>query len=432
MNQLAAWVTAIRAVIVCVGVLALVGEHKHPRPVCIPARIAAFAALLALVLAEKLYGLVFYLDLPATVAIVAAYLHVARGIGVRNSVYSGVIVFLCADFATALSNSISLRIADSGDIGASVAGLALYALATVGSCAWLCRFAPTPESAPIKPANLLFLLLALAPYIVLRSSPLAYGLTGQTGALVEVVLLLTIVATLGTFVGNYAAVRAEAERVRRLTLEAELQSRQKRYEVRRETMAEVNRRYHDMVAYARLFEQAGSPGSLDAFLTTRMTESLAAETLQETGSPVLDMLLWEAGEECRRRGVRLAPSVDVQGKLPIAPFDLHAIVGNALSNAIEAAAGVDEAQAEKREVRLRVAQVQDMLFVKVSNHFTGELRREGSRPDGALLTTKDDPTHEHGFGLANIRSAAQRYGGSVLVEVSGDEFTLTAMVPLNA
>ena len=49
---------------------------------------------------------------------------------------------------------------------------------------------------------------------------------------------------------------------------------------------------------------------------------------------------------------------------------------------------------------------------------------------GRLLTTKDDPTGAHGHGIANIRRAAERYGGSVSMSAKDGHFTLTAMLPL--
>jgi sensor histidine kinase regulating citrate/malate metabolism len=124
--------------------------------------------------------------------------------------------------------------------------------------------------------------------------------------------------------------------------------------------------------------------------------------------------------------VRFVPIVDVVDAGAISGFDLHTMVGNALDNAIEAAAGVSER--ELREVRLSLRQVNRLLFMTVENRFAGELAREGER----LLSTKPaDDGRPHGYGLENIRRAAAGRGGSMDYLVDGDRFVLTAMVPLD-
>ena len=63
----------------------------------------------------------------------------------------------------------------------------------------------------------------------------------------------------------------------------------------------------------------------------------------------------------------------------------------------------------------------------MNNHFVGELRREGDR----LVSTKDRADEgPHGYGVENIRRAAERYGGSLTYAAQGDRFSLTVMVPL--
>ena len=436
MNELWEGANALRAVVNCICLVAFAWNIPR-RDVLVPqgwraaggwraacwqlSRAVPFALLVAVVVYDRTTQYRFYYDFCIVVVAYVVYLVWTRRTSVRNATYFAAVVFLCADLCVALAGSIYKH-----EPVLNAAGMALvevlYAAVMLGLCIALRRFAPTDASRSISLPSFVILLVTLLPYVVIRSSDVLYAAEGDDALTMEALLFLTIIATLAAFVGNYASVLAEREHARRLELEIEMREHQQRYEVRKETMVEINRRYHDMVKYARLRAQADGAVPADERLEERLTRGLEASSLQNTGSEILDMVLWEAGEECRRRDLRLVPAVEAHDLGFIADYDLRTIAGNALDNAIEAAANVEDP--EKREIRFRVAQVNQMVFFKTVNYFAGELRER----DGRLLTTKrDDGTH--GFGVENIRRAAESYDGSLLVEADGDRFTLTAMVP---
>lgn len=440
MNAIAVWAIALRAVVNCVGLAVFASELRERRlgPQGLSqkgrllVRAAVFVLLCAVVVTIRMVRLLFFADFLAVVAAFTLWLLATKRTTMRNALYVAIVVFLCLDLTVALANSAYHNLPTFSSPLWPVVMEACYAGFMLGLCYVLRRWAPTSDEPSVSPRNFLVLLLALAPYLLLRASDVFYEMEGPTGAMIEIVLVLTIVATFGAFVGNHATIVAAAEKVRRLQLEMELQEHQRRFCVRKEAMDEVNRRYHDMVRYARLFAQSQAqgqvdPGSLDAFLEERLTHDLPAAPMRDTGNDTLDMLIWETAERCAASDVRFVPVVDIGDVGAIAGFDLHAIVGNALENAVDAACRVSER--EKREVRLKVRQVRGMLFVTVGNHFVGPLRRDGDR----LLSTKDaSDSSPHGYGFENIRRAAENYGGSLAYAVDGDRFDLTVMVPLGA
>lgn len=429
-NDIARWVDVARALIDCVGLALFVQPMEARRPRA-AARAVAFALLCAAVLAVRLRGLRFFLDMPARVALFALFVRFDTRASWGNAVYAGIVAFLCGDLSVAVCNSVYRHAPTFAGPAGPILVECLYAALMLGLCALVRRWAPRRPESPVQPAGFAALLLALLPYILLRSSDLLYSAAGSDAITMEGLLLLTIVATFGAVLGNYSAALAEAERVRRLQLEMEMRERQRRYEVRRETMAEVNRRYHDMVKYARTLSEAGAVPATDERLVERMRQGLSEASLSaETGCQVLDAVLWERGEKCRELGIVLAPQVDVgAGDLALLDaFDLHAMVANALDNAIEAAAKV--ADPDKREIRFKLSLVGRMLFLSVENSYEGELRREGGREGGRLLSTKPDSDGAHGHGLENIRRTAKRCGGSAAVDARGGRFRLTVMVPL--
>lgn len=142
-------------------------------------------------------------------------------------------------------------------------------------------------------------------------------------------------------------------------------------------MDAVNRRYHDMVKFARACEQAGRQGSVDEYLEQRMTGDIPAAALVQTGNDVLDAVLWGAMDRCRDLGVRLVPNVDPVDLGFIDDFDLCTIVGNALDNAVDAAGRAP--RAEQREIKLRIGQASGMVFFRVENCYSGEVLASGGR-----------------------------------------------------
>ena len=429
MNEIDLAAHVFRALVGCVAVgvfsLAMYPRARVLFPVCwkdaAPLRRALlklgryvpFALMCVGVVWLKLAKLQFFYDFIGVTAVFTLYLAWTRRIGVRNSIYAAVIVSLCMDFCVAVVNMIYFSSPVFDMAIKKVFVEALYLVMLLGLCVFLRRYAPTHKDVSIEPKSFLILLLALLPYAVLRGSTMLYIAEGQDSQTLNAVLILSILATFGTFVGNYNSIRAQTEKVHRLQLEMEMAERQKRYEIRKETMAEVNRRYHDMVKYARTFEQTGEAGSLGDYLERKMTDDLDAATLGETGNDAVDLILWEASERCTREGVRLVPAVDARDLGFITNYDLRTIVGNALDNAVEAASGV--AEPERREVRLRIMRVNRMVFIRVENYFDGGVNEEAGR----LLTTKGDPDL-HGYGVENARRAAESYGGSLIYEVEED------------
>ena len=101
----------------------------------------------------------------------------------------------------------------------------------------------------------------------------------------------------------------------------------------------------------------------------------------------------------------------------MADTDLCALLGNALDNAIEAAA-----KAGDKKIFMRCRIDKGMLMLKVRNALAGDERED-------LATTKPDQKH-HGLGLAGMREIAARYGGILEATADGGFFELLVCLPL--
>lgn len=108
--------------------------------------------------------------------------------------------------------------------------------------------------------------------------------------------------------------------------------------------------------------------------------------------------------------------------LPIFDPDLCALLGNAMDNAMEAAA-----KAQDKSVVLRVRADRGMLMLRVENGFANA----PTARHGTFTTTKEN-AEAHGFGIRGMQEIAARYGGTLETKVNGSRFELVACLPLPA
>lgn len=121
-----------------------------------------------------------------------------------------------------------------------------------------------------------------------------------------------------------------------------------------------------------------------------------------------------------------ADELVVPSTVAIKAYDIGVILSNGLDNAVEACQKLrrEEPDAEV-EIVLRSFWKGNMYFIEVENSFDGVfvMDADGEYP----RSTKPDPD-EHGIGLKNIRSCAQKYAGEMDCIVKGRRFILSVMM----
>ena len=221
------------------------------------------------------------------------------------------------------------------------------------------------------------------------------------------------------------------EKSSRIILEKQVSSLQ-------EHMGEMERVYsgirgmkHDMKNTLSLIMQlaAGKEEELQAYLEELNQTMDRLEFQFKTGNTVVDTLLNMKYHEITHAVPDL--QMDVEGlrfpeKLFIQSYDIGIILGNALDNAMEACRKlkVKETDAEAF-IRISSFQKRELFFLKVENSFDGRLVRR--RQEEFPVTDKAD-RENHGIGLANIKSTAEKYQGTMDFRVKDRVFILSVMM----
>ena len=146
------------------------------------------------------------------------------------------------------------------------------------------------------------------------------------------------------------------------------------------------------------------------------------EVVHYCDNTALNALLNYYADAARRHAIRLRIVSELPEDLPLTDVDLCNIVGNILDNAITACLDIPETD---RYISLSISCPNDVRFgIVASNSFNGRVKMDGDR----YLSTHRGGS---GIGLASIRTAAKRYGGTVSFRHENKEFISGVVIPVN-
>ena len=201
---------------------------------------------------------------------------------------------------------------------------------------------------------------------------------------------------------------------------AQLQQQFAYYQEKLKDEEKVRSVYHDMKNHLLVLQrQINSPE------TAEMVEKLQSqvamyEDYEHTGNDILDIILKEKSETAREKHIALSVTADLNGVDFIEPLDVSTIFGNGLDNAIEASEKLPE---EQRAILVKAGRVQNFFSVLIENSCLQNREYTKQR------TTKGDD-FLHGFGISNMRKAAEKYDGQLTIKCENEKFTLKILIPI--
>ena len=225
------------------------------------------------------------------------------------------------------------------------------------------------------------------------------------------------------------------EKSNRIVLEKQVQSLQEHMEEMERVNSGIRSMKHDMKntisVIQRLAARDGQEENveLQAYLSELNRTFEKLDIRFKTGNTVVDTLLNMKYHEAVREVPDLKMDADkllLPRELEIRSYDIGVILGNALDNAIEACGKLKKKeQAADAFIGLSSLQKGTLLILKVENSFDGRLAWR--RSEEFHMTDKADKK-SHGIGLANIKSTAEKYRGTMDFKVKGRVFILSVMM----
>ena len=222
------------------------------------------------------------------------------------------------------------------------------------------------------------------------------------------------------------------EKSGRIVLEKQISSLQEHMEEMERIYSGIRGMKHDMKNTLSVIQRLSAGegnGELEEYLSELNRGLEKLEVRFKTGNTVVDTLLNMKYHEAVRDVPDLKMDADKlmlpQG-LEIHSYDIGVILGNAVDNAMEACRKLKAKEPEADAfIRLCSLQKGNLLILKVENSFDGRLVRR--RQEEFPITDKADKS-SHGIGLANIKSTAEKYHGTMDFKVKDRVFILSVMM----
>lgn len=192
----------------------------------------------------------------------------------------------------------------------------------------------------------------------------------------------------------------------------------KQYEDLKRNADAVNAKWHDLKYYIAAFESSGKMEESDIAGLKKIADGYGENVV--TGNETLDLILTDKSRLCSEKDIAFQCFADGSGMGFMSAGDIFSLFGNLIDNAVEYTSRFDDK--EKRYIALRVKRVSNLLSVSSENYYEGEEKAEWT-------TTKNDKI-SHGFGLRNIRSIAEKYGGQMQISVKRNIFSVDIAIPI--
>lgn len=196
------------------------------------------------------------------------------------------------------------------------------------------------------------------------------------------------------------------------------------YRLAKETYESNAKLYHDMRNHFLAVQNylAGDHVSeAQEYLEKLVGNYKAFGVERQTGIEAVDYILCRKTETAKERGIGVQIHTEYPKDCRIDPVDLCTIFSNLFDNAIEACEKCPKDA--KKEIILTIRRIHQFILIRMQNSSV-------SSPviiNGTINTSKAERS-KHGWGLRNIESVVEKYGGTI--EYDYNEFLFSVSIML--
>lgn len=182
---------------------------------------------------------------------------------------------------------------------------------------------------------------------------------------------------------------------------------------------------HDMRNHLIALEAlSDDPKGLKSYLSALLEESDVSQQVFHTGNKILDGLLDSKQTAASALSIQLKVQLQASLLSFLSMKDLCTIFGNAIDNAIESCAKIENVN--ERIIHISNRSLAGNLIIQIKNPCTEEVTFRNGLPQ----STKSDSI-QHGIGSFNIARTVEKYGGMVYFDTSEqNKYKLKILIPL--
>lgn len=299
-----------------------------------------------------------------------------------------------------------------------IENIAIFSVSTFAARLYKRRY----RSDKISAFQSLFFLLPVSTIIVLTGILLSQPVTEAVSLLMVLGCFLLVLTNIMIFFAL-----DKLEYYRNQERENQLTAMQlKHYEQQKKAEDEYKNLIHDFhnsLGALREMANNSKSGAVDDMLDDwGRREKAINENIYSTNA-VLDAILREQSGRAEEKGIDFSVSMEPGMDFDvIQPTDMISMVGNLISNAVDAAS---ERKDGFVDVEARMGSPYYMVFL-ITNNYEQEPRKRA----GSYITSKKDASL-HGRGIINATKMAQSYGGDLQVSVDSEKKEFQAILRIS-
>lgn len=273
--------------------------------------------------------------------------------------------------------------------------------------------------------SILTMIALLTLYVKESQIPLMYNAASIRELSLFIILLHIALFILLILLENYQRQMQEhmSMRMQAITNQALLRNIQ----VKQDSDEAIRSLRHDLKNHMitlRLLMEHGRTDSAIQYADDFLAQTAPAALNVCTGHELLDGLLLEKLSPAIQNHISINVVLDFRMGRFIRDFDLCAIIGNLVDNAVEACSQVP--QEKNRYIDISGGCSANCLMIHISNSFW----TPPIMTDDLPRTLKAD-RQNHGFGLRNVSRILKKYHGNLTVSVTEpNRFTVAVLIPL--
>ena len=164
--------------------------------------------------------------------------------------------------------------------------------------------------------------------------------------------------------------------------------------------------------------ESGNKLSVEKVLLAAQDSLNKIGSVVDVGNPEVGAILQHYAQQAKDLAVPLDLSVWVPKTLNINILDLSIIIGNTFENALEACLALP---VQQRKISLELSVHNSLLLYEMSNQYI-----EGRKHRLHIGHSY------HGYGIQNVQSVVDKYGGTLDIKREGGMFRITLYLNLNS
>lgn len=196
------------------------------------------------------------------------------------------------------------------------------------------------------------------------------------------------------------------------------------YQIAKQSYESNAKLYHDMrnhFAMVQSYLADGKVSEAQEYLEKISGDRVTYSIERWTGIEAVDYILSQKVNMAKKQGVETAIHAEYPKDCKIDPVDLCTILTNLLDNAIDAC--MKQPKEAEKKIIVTIRCIHQFIIIRIANSSIVMPTVQ----NGGFVTSKKDK-QQHGWGIRSVKSAVEKYQGTIGFDYSDSFFTVDIML----